>query len=478
MVKFIICQIRNCHKFNFIPLIVSTISNISTFFLILCIFSDISSCEDSSSCDSKHLIPTPVQNKKEVQNENRDNQVTPRVMRGDKTSETVGVQSDQRYSWDMRRARLGHCLPSDTDCNHRDSSHQICSQDQLFSRLFGAREMSANYAANEALITDTASVEADTEDAVEAEFARLAEYEQGRRQSDDSSRGELVCTLRVPEIIPEPRVASDDSGGGGSLLTPDSDRDSGCFSEELGVKGGATDPVSRLNDVDTNLAVNRDVCKLKRGKSVHLNFPRPSYRPAHHYTGGPRPFQRKIWKRRNGWFRVRYPSGLGQEPSVRSQLSETAADPEPSHDTEDLKFLRAREAAKECEARPGWRGGREEKITFEQELSDNDQGLEIFPDTSDTIKANRDRDSPAFQSGDLSASGGRPVSDLQLQLAEMRLEIARMVEEAERLDMTEDSEDSEDDSSWHLDYASPDSESDASEIIGEEFSYSDCTDET
>ena len=130
--------------------------------------------------------------------------------------------------------------------------------------------------------------------------------------------------------------------------------------------------------------------------------------------------------------------------------------------------------AREC----GEAGKAETEITSEQELSDNDQGLEIFPDTSDTIKANGDcRDSAEPQD---------TVSDLQAQLAQMRLEIARMVEEAEeRLDdsdITEEEEEEEEEEenyNWHLDYdASLGSESDAVENIEEqEFSYSDDTDQ-
>ena len=373
----------------------------------------------------------------------------------------------------MLKARLGDddYLRSDicdTDSDHlRDDPHQIFSQDQICSRLFGAEEeTSANYAANEALITASADIEATAE---EAELSSLV----GEHVSDDdNSPGELVCTLLVPEL-------HQDSS---SVLTPDSDRDSGCFSEELGVRNTGEECGPRLSGVDTNLTENRDVCKLKRGKSVqHLNFPRPSYRPAHNYTGGPRPFQRKIWKRRNGWFRVRYPlSGQARAQGVRSPLSETAAAAAPSRG----EFLRAREVARECGEQS--RLGSETEITSEQEeLSDNDQGLEIFPDTSDTIEANGDRDyslaASQYTDGDTSAPGGGSLSALQAQLAMMRLEIARMVEEAEeRLDTSDISEvseveEEEDVSHWHLDYdESSGSESDALDRIeGPEFSCSD-----
>ena len=174
-------------------------------------------------------------------------------------------------------------------------------------------------------------------------------------------------------------------------------------------------------------------------------------------------------------------------PRVRSQLSETAA--QASHSgAEELTFLRAREVARECEE------ARLLEITSEQELSDNDQGLEIFSDTSDTIKANGDssdwgdadtavlsNQEPVSRSRDPSG----PITDLQAQLAQMRLEIARMVEETEeRLDTSEEDEEEELEeeedvsNNWHLHYASSGSESDAVEIIeDQEFSYSDYTDQ-
>ena len=260
--------------------------------------------------------------------------------KGGKTSPAGQSFNEQRYSERSKDTLKAESLAgddylrseiSDTDCDHRrDDSHQKCSQDQIFSRLFGAEsETSANYAANEALITDTAE---NTKDG--AEFASLGEHHQLHQQNsqklqqhhcdeDNSQDGELVCTLLVPEIvkvnISDTVVdAHQDNISVCGILTPDSDRDSGCFSEELGVVKKAEEV--RLSDVDTNLTENRDVCKLKRGAKClqQLNFPRPSY-----CTGGgtgsrPRPFQRKIWKRRNGWFRVRYPVTGQARATLRS----------------------------------------------------------------------------------------------------------------------------------------------------------------
>lgn len=326
-----------------------------TYFLTECNFSDTSSCVDCSGCDSKHLVPTTVKNRTETsQNEDGDTLVITKPRKGDKTSELAAAAgqffphfNEQRYSGELKaKPPLGDddYLRSDisyTDGEHqRDDPHQIFSQDQIFSRLLGAEtggeETSANYAANEALITDTVE---DTK--AGADFASLGEYQQEQFQQqqlqnqhqqdsgvddDGQSHGELVCTLLVPDIVRNndnnnsvPQIDGKDNISLCEVVTADSDRDSGCFSEEQAAEAEEV----RLTDVDTNLTENRDVCKLKRGtKCVQQhNFPRPSYRPAHNYTGGgggPRPFQRKIWKRRNGWFRVRYPVTAQARASLRS----------------------------------------------------------------------------------------------------------------------------------------------------------------
>ena len=325
-----------------------------TYFLTECNFSDTSSCVDCSGCDSKHLVPTTVKNKTETsENEDGDTSAITKPRRGDKTSSGQFFPhfNEQRYSGELKAkpplSEDDDYLRSDisyTDSNHRrDDPHQIFSQDQIFSRLLGAsettggeEETSANYAANEALITDTVE---DTK--AGADFASLGECQQEQYQQqqlqqhhqqhdsgvddDDQSHGKLVCTLLVPDRGNSndnnnsvPQIDGKDNISLCEVVTADSDRDSGCFSEEQAAEAEEV----RLTDVDTNLTENRDVCKLKRGTRCvqQHNFPRPSYRPAHNYTGGggPRPFQRKIWKRRNGWFRVRYPVTGQARASLRS----------------------------------------------------------------------------------------------------------------------------------------------------------------
>ena len=320
-------------------------------------------------------------------------------------------------------------------------------------------ETSANYAANEALIGDEAR---DWGGDIEVE---AAEFAAGTRLSENE--GEVVCTLMIPDpwLVSGPGVVGDGDNNS-CLLTPDSDIDSGCFSEELAttsrdksvVSPGINPPV----DVDTKK--NSELNKIKRGGR---DFARPIYKQIH----ASRLFQRQIWKRRNGWFRVRKHQQRwtdnveearddvrcvdGVQPGVRvqgvrSQLSEPEL-PE-SAETRRGSCLLRDSAAKEFEAET-----EKEKLTSQdtQEedeedcLSDNDQQLEIFPNTSDTIKVNGDRGSEYdVHSSSCQYDADHDVSDIQMQLARMRLEIAQMVAEAEHLDHQDssvDEDDSEDD---------------------------------
>ena len=398
---------------------------------------------------------------------------------------------------------LLHDIIKFDDQNITDTRPVRHHHDQIFSNhedkisLHTSNEKnkpSANYAANEPLITDTFDVSSDIEKS--SDVARLADYRYD---------GEIVCTLLVPRNISDSIVPPDTSS---CLTTPDSDRDSGCFSEDHSSSSLITancqnnTPVTDLNRVETKQK-EAAVCKPKRGKSSE--FAKSIYK-----LQNPRPFQRKIWKRRNGWFRVRNSDAgvvsdiicssvnCGQaqadtsDTSVRSQLSEklTAGQPQQQPaslvqpEMENFKFLlqqRARDtsdtgdcvAAKECEAVKEI-----QKITFKHKLSDNDQELEIFPDTSDTIKANGDRESVSAAAaaavsqltspagGQSGAAGGSSLTQLQLQLAQMRLEIAQMVAEASILEESEP-----EDSYLHLD--SSDEQSIVSEISDDDISFNE-----
>ena len=342
-------------------------------------------------------------------------------------------------------------------CYHPEVCHETLNQDKLSIENSDDNETSANYALNEALRTDSGASE--TTD-IETEFAaRLSENE-----------GKVVCTLLVPDFASAGSGHHSDWDNNSCLPTPESDRDSGCFSLELEANKEKCVVSSVINDVVTNTIQ----CKIKRGRN---NFTQPSFK-----IYGNKTFQRKVWKRRNGWYRVRNlhdyekPEAEGCNiaeceqqgvtgQGVRSQLSrlsarqeETAAAEPSSHassgeeNTVGLLHRGDRQAAKEFEQPPAAVATTEiEKITVEQDLSDNDQELEIFPDTSDTIKANGDRGSvsgPTYDACHFSSLTN--TSDIQTQLARMRLEIAKMVAEASELDYNSDDDEEEIDDVTHL----------------------------
>ena len=290
-----------------------------------------------------------------------------------------------------------------------DQCHECSDSGCLSNRYFNPCEMfqnssnkkyqtrnitpSSHDTVNEALI-------ADAFDDLDEDDSELAINESHDLERDD------VCTLLVPnksdwllEVYPN----------------PDSDRDSGCFSEEQNIIEGIIkhrasttlncvkecDP--RLRDVATHQHNIRDFPpRPRRGLSAEVS------KPMHSRYLAARPFHRKIWKRRNGWYKVRredspiLPSSFPPQPT-------NYADTESQHLRSTLsgpsfEFLRD-SAAKECET-----GREKENITFEEELSDNESQPDVDRLTSR---------SPLY-SGDC-------VADI---LSNMRLEIARMVAES------------------------------------------------
>ena len=332
-------------------------------------------------------------------------------------------------------------------CYHPEVCHGSLYQDKLAIENSDDNETSANYAPNEALRTDSAATETDTD--IETEFAaRLSENEEGK----------VVCTLLVPDFASG--AGPSDWDNSSCLPTPESDRDSGCFSLELEANKEKCVVSSVINCAD--VVTNKISCKIKRGRS---NFPQPSFK-----IYGNKTFQRRVWKRRNGWYRVRnshdYENNLelaegcniaecelqgvtGQ--GVRSQLSRlSAAGRQETAASYGENTGDTHAAAKEFEQPPAAAAASTEieKITVEQDLSDNDQELEIFPDTSDTIKANGDGGSVSAVTYDachFSSLTNSNTSDIQTQLARMRLEIQQMVAEASELEYNSDDNDDFDD---------------------------------
>lgn len=237
--------------------------------------------------------------------------------------------------------------------------------------------------------------------------------------------GKVVCTLAVPRMTD---WAGDYDQT--NLTTIDSDKDSGVYSEELSfsfeTSVGPDGTEYSSKDDDT---ISRHHSKSER--EVRENFNEDtSYDEfeGHNVFNELRsPFERKVWKRRNGRYKVRNPMcppqlykatinyadqdvTLGSERSAESGLNYE----------EHFKFLRDIEdieAGKECNCEI-----EREKISVNQETSDSDQRRHETLVTAQTIEVN-----------DQQVYHGR-LSDFQVKLAQMKLEIAEMVAEAAELD--------------------------------------------
>ena len=83
-----------------------------------------------------------------------------------------------------------------------------------------------------------------------------------QEDEEDEEDGRLVCCLPVPD--------RDRPGWPAELTSPESDKDSGCYSEEQDWRSGGGSP---------------DFAAASTGSQ----------------------FERRVWKRRNGWYRVREP---------------------------------------------------------------------------------------------------------------------------------------------------------------------------
>ena len=250
---------------------------------------------------------------------------------------------------------------------------------------------------------------ADAFDDLDEDDSELAINESYNLERDD------VCTLLAPnksDLLLE------------VYSNHDSDRDSGCFSEEQNIIEGiikhrasstlncvkecdidtaGAGAGARLRDVVTHQHSIRDFPRHRRGLAAEVS------KPIHSRYLAARPFHRKIWKRRNGWYKVRredsptLPSSFPSQPTnyADSDLRSTLSGP-------SFEFLRD-SAAKECGT-----GREKENITFEEELSDN----ESQPDADSLASP-----SPLY-------SGDCVADILSKKILEMRLEIARMVAES------------------------------------------------
>ena len=115
----------------------------------------------------------------------------------------------------------------------------------------------------------------------------------------------MVVSLLVPQVVNwgEPGVEN------GESLTPDSDIDSGVFSQESGLtrvdtSDGESEDEQRKEERNNNAnEEEEDECLLARPKT---------------------PFTRRIWNRQNGWYRVRKPgawsASTNQGRDLRAEL--------------------------------------------------------------------------------------------------------------------------------------------------------------
>lgn len=243
--------------------------------------------------------------------------------------------------------------------------------------------------------------------------------------------GDVVCSIAVPDITREYDQRNTTTG--------DDDKDSGVYSEEQSFSTeNSVDQLGQacsISDIGTNYTDNRDedndVDHLYYfdNKEADIEYIH-NVKPKSDVIGLKEedlrfisPFERKVWKRRNGRYKVRNPScppqlfkatinyadhegELGSERSV-----ETGPDYQ-----EHFKFLRDIEdieTGKECKLEIE----RENCISVNEGTSDSS-----LPEQDTTIQGNVQQ---TYQGH---------TSDIQARLAQMKLEIAEMVAEAVELD--------------------------------------------
>jgi len=228
--------------------------------------------------------------------------------------------------------------------------------------------------------------------------------------------GKVVCTLAVPHMTDWARDYDQTN-----LSTTDSEKDSGVYSEELSFS------------IDTSVGPEGKKYK-NQGRAehgVHGNFSEDTSYDENKglslFDELRSPFERKVWKRRNGRYKVRnpmcppqlYKATINYADHEVELGSERSAESGPNYE-EHFKFLKDIEdieAGKECNSEI-----EREKISVNQETSDSDQRRQETLVTAQTIEVNEQQ----VYHGHL--------SDFQVKLAQMKLEIAEMVAEAAELD--------------------------------------------
>lgn len=232
--------------------------------------------------------------------------------------------------------------------------------------------------------------------------------------------GKVVCTLAVPRVTD---WAGDYDQT--NLSTTDSEKDSGVYSEELSFSIETS-----VGPDETEYSSKDDRTKYKNHEvKDHFNEDASNCgkKGLNLFEELRRPFERKVWKRRNGRYKVRNPMCPPQVYKATINYadhevelgSERSAESGPNYE-EHFKFLRDIEdieAGKECNSEI-----EREKISVNQETSDSDQRRQETLVTAQTIEVNEQQGYHGH------------LSDFQVKLAQMRLEIAEMVAEAAELD--------------------------------------------
>lgn len=279
-------------------------------------------------------------------------------------------------------------------------------------------------------------------------FALNSDLEQGdnfdKNTCDD---GKIVCTLVVP------------SAGGWtslydhvSLNTSDSDKDSGFCSEQNSVietrvasctdnyeECFTRDDETKYNHHDILGEETRDTCKDDKTEQGN-EYPLP-------LDKSKSPFERKVWKRKNGWYKVRNPICPRLEYNAAINYGDHEAEfgsersEQSSRDSrENVKFLPDTKSTEEFDVVMDT-----EKMIFNKGTSGG--AMLKTENKKETIESNNQRSYHGY------------LSEFQIKLEQMKIEIAEMVAEAAELDNTlGDSDDDIDDISLHKEHWNMDSD--------------------
>jgi len=317
-------------------------------------------------------------------------------------------------------------------CNKFETTDQcdVCDGNQkLFTNLtvelhanaIASRKNSANDTLDVPWRTEISNISNNKEYAIEGSLENAC----------SETDGEVVLSLEVPNLTTWTGL-----NGHTSTLTPDSDKDSGVFSEEQSVA------IEALDATDKEISVKIEGTQLEH--DTKFEHERIESLDDYEYSASigkatqnviKCPFERKIWKRRNGRYKVRNPTCpppiykaivnyVDHEKELGSERSSMLG----LNYREHFEFLGDTESSKEFSCVIG-----NENNAVNQGVPDRSENRQ-----NDTAKCcTKGNDQPENFSN---------LSDFQMKLNQMKLEIAEMVAEAAELDnLLSDSENDSDD---------------------------------